>query len=85
MQGVQVGRCSANTAAGSANGHALLVWWLGIKEVDEGIGLVSFMHHDPGYIDLEQKTPQTLDNPFGRSCHACLQCAPSPMCPGLTL
>ena len=38
---------------------------LGIKEVDEGIWLVSFMHYDLGYVDLEQKTLQTLDNPFG--------------------
>lgn len=39
---------------------------LGIKEVDEGIWLVSFMHYDLGYIDLEQRTLQTLDNPFSR-------------------
>jgi transposase InsO family protein len=38
---------------------------LGVKEVDERIWLVSFMHYDLGYIDLEQKTLQTLDNPFG--------------------
>lgn len=38
---------------------------LGIKEVDDGIWLVSFIHYDLGYIDLEQKTLQTLDNPFG--------------------
>jgi len=38
---------------------------LGIKEMDDGIWLVSFMHHDLGYIDLEQKTLQTIDNPFG--------------------
>lgn len=38
---------------------------LGIKEVDEGIWLVSFMRYDLGYIDLEQKTLQPLDNPFG--------------------
>lgn len=37
---------------------------LGIKEVDEGIWLVSFMHYDLGYFDLEQKTLQPLDNPF---------------------
>ena len=37
---------------------------LGIKEVD-GIWLVSFMHYDLGYIDLEQRTLQTIDNPFG--------------------
>ena len=38
---------------------------LGIKEVDDGIWLVSFMHYDLGYIDLEQKTLQPIDNPFG--------------------
>ena len=38
---------------------------VGIKEVDDGIWLVSFMHYDLGYIDLEQKTLQPLDNPFG--------------------
>ena len=38
---------------------------LGIKEVDEGTWLVSFMHYDLGYFDLEQKTLQPLDNPFG--------------------
>jgi transposase InsO family protein len=38
---------------------------LGIKEVDEGIWLVSFMHYDLGFIDLEQRTLQPTDNPFG--------------------
>ncbi|MCA1398803.1 hypothetical protein [Bradyrhizobium sp. BRP56] len=38
---------------------------LGIKEVDDGIWLVSFMHDDLGYFDLEQKTLQPRDNPFG--------------------
>ena len=38
---------------------------LGIKEVDEGIWLVSFMQDDLGYVDLEQRTLQPLDNPFG--------------------
>jgi hypothetical protein len=38
---------------------------LGIKEVDDGVWLVSFMHYDLGYIDLEQRTLQTIDNPFG--------------------
>ena len=37
----------------------------GIKEVDEGIWLVSFMHYDLGYFNLEQKTPRPLDNTFG--------------------
>ena len=26
---------------------------------------LSFMAHDLGYIDLEQRTLQTIDNPFG--------------------
>ena len=38
---------------------------LGIKEVDEAIWLVSFMQYDLGYVDLEQRTLQPLDNPFG--------------------
>jgi len=38
---------------------------VGIKEVDSGIWLVSFMDYDLGYIDLEEKTLQPLDNPFG--------------------
>ena len=50
---------------------------LGIKEVDDGIWLVSFMHYDLGYFDLEQKTLQPLDNPFGTRL--------SPMSPGRTL
>jgi hypothetical protein len=37
---------------------------LGIKEVDDGIWIVSFMHYDLGFIDLEQKTLRPLDNPF---------------------
>jgi transposase InsO family protein len=38
---------------------------LGIKEVDDGIWLVSFIQYDLGYFDLEQRTLQPLDNPFG--------------------
>jgi hypothetical protein len=38
---------------------------VGIKEVDDGIWIVSFMCYDLGYIDLEQRTLQPLDNPFG--------------------
>ena len=46
---------------------------VGIKEVDEGIWIVSFMHYDLGYIDLEQKTLQPLDNPFGARLSPCLR------------
>jgi len=35
---------------------------LGSKEVDDGIWIVSFMRYDLGYIDLEQRTLQPLDN-----------------------
>jgi hypothetical protein len=38
---------------------------LGLKEVDDDIWLVSFMDYDLGYIELEQRTLQPLDNPFG--------------------
>jgi len=36
---------------------------LGIKEVDDGIWLVSFMHCDLGYFDLEQKTLRSSRQP----------------------
>jgi transposase InsO family protein len=38
---------------------------VGVKEVDNGIWLVTFMDYDLGYIDLEEKTLQPLANPFG--------------------
>ncbi len=38
---------------------------LGIKEVDEDVWIVSFMSYDLGFIDLQQKTLQPLNNPFG--------------------
>jgi hypothetical protein len=38
---------------------------VGLREVEDGIWLISFMHYDLGYIDLEQKTFQPIDNPFG--------------------
>lgn len=38
---------------------------VGIKEVDDGIWLGSFLNYDLGYTDLEEKTLQPLDNPFG--------------------
>ena len=38
---------------------------LGIRKGDDGIWLAGFMCYDLGYFDLEQKTLQPLDNPFG--------------------
>jgi hypothetical protein len=45
--------------------HVLAGQRLGINEVDEGIWLVSLLDYDLGFIDLEQRTLQPLDNPFG--------------------
>ena len=36
----------------------------GIKDVDDGIWRVSVMTYDLGSIDLEQRSLQTIDNPF---------------------
>ena len=54
---------------------------LGIKEVDDRIWIVSFMHYDLGFIDLEQKTLQPLDNPSAQGCHPCLRYVLLPMSP----
>lgn len=40
---------------------------VGIKEVDDGTWIVSFTQYDLGFIDLEQKTLQPLDNPLQSS------------------
>jgi transposase InsO family protein len=52
---------------------------LGINEVDDGTWLVSFMHYDLGYFDLEQRTLQALDNPFGPRLLPMLRYVPLPM------
>jgi len=39
---------------------------VGIKEVDDGIWLVSFMHYDLGYVDLKEKTLQPLEPRVGQ-------------------
>ena len=55
---------------------------LGLKEVDDGIWVVSFMAYDLGYIDLEQENPATYRQPvrltgvthvLGTLCHPCLR------------
>ena len=58
---------------------------LGIKEVDDGIWLVSFMHYNLGYIDLEEKTWSPLKIPSAKSvtlvsdtfCYRCLEAGQS--------
>jgi putative transposase len=37
---------------------------LGIKEVDDGIWLVSFMHYDIGFFDDQANRIEPADNPF---------------------
>ncbi len=55
---------------------------VGVKEVDQGIWLVRFMDYDLGYLDLEERTLQPLENPFrpksvtyvlGTTCYPCLR------------
>ena len=57
---------------------------VGLREVDEGIWLVSFMHYDLGNIDLEQKpcNPSTTRSALG--CHPCLTNRMLPVSPGRT-
>ncbi|MDD2806262.1 MAG: hypothetical protein PHV33_11970, partial [Elusimicrobiales bacterium] len=38
---------------------------VGIKEVGDGIWLVSFMDYDLGYFDFEGKRFEPIGNPFG--------------------
>ena len=37
-----------------------------MKEFDDRIWLVTFMAYDLGYIALQQKALQPIDNPFGK-------------------
>ena len=54
---------------------------MGIKEVDDGIWLVSFMDYDLGYIDLEEKTlqplkpfwPEGVSYVYGTFCKGCIR------------
>jgi len=45
--------------------HSLAGQAVGIKEVGDGIWLVTFMSYDLGYFDEESKRLEPLDNPFG--------------------
>ena len=56
----------------------------GIKVVDNGIWLVSLMRYVLGFIDLEQGTLQTIDNPLGTGLSPCLRNKLVPMLPGWT-
>ena len=38
---------------------------VGIKQVEDHVWLVSFMHYDLGYFDDETSRLEPIDNPFG--------------------
>jgi hypothetical protein len=57
---------------------------VGIKEVEEGIWLVSFMQYDLGYIDLEEKLCSLSKTPSGQKCNPCLRYVLLPMSSGQT-
>ena len=44
---------------------ALTDHYVGVKEVEDDLWLVSFMDYDLGYFDLENKKLTALENPFG--------------------
>jgi hypothetical protein len=51
-----------------------------VKEVDNGIWLVSFMDYDRGYIDLKEKHCGPSTSPSGQKCHLSLRNDLLPMC-----
>jgi hypothetical protein len=57
---------------------------LGIKEVDDGIWLVTFIDYDLGYIDLSNGPCKPSTTRSGHGCHLCLRYVLSPMSPGRT-
>lgn len=58
---------------------------LGIKEVADGIWLVSFMSHHLGYIDLEKKHCKPSTTRSARRCYPSLRDNPLPLSPGRTM
>jgi putative transposase len=45
--------------------HVFAGQQVGIKQVDDHVWLVSFMHYDLGYFDDETSRLEPIDNPFG--------------------
>ena len=41
--------------------------WVGIREIEEKIWLVSFMHYDLGFFDHETGRVECADNQIGRA------------------
>jgi transposase InsO family protein len=57
---------------------------LGIKEVDEGIWIVSFMSYDLVSSTWSRRPCNPSTTRSARGCHPCLRYSPLPMCPGQT-
>jgi hypothetical protein len=57
---------------------------VGVKEVDHGIWLVSFMDYELDYIDLGGKLCSPCRTPSGRKCNPCLRNVLLPMSPERT-
>src|SRR5947209_8358940 len=76
---------SAFIARRSISALALAGQAVGIREVEHGIWLVSCLQYDLGYIDLEEKTLQPLQNPSGQKSYLCLRNNLLPMCPVRTM
>ena len=51
---------------------------VGIKQVDEHVWLVTFMHYDPGFFDDETCRLEPAKNRSRRLCYRCLRYKPSP-------
>ena len=71
---------SASTAARSSSPPSFDGQRLGLREVDIDVWLVSFMHYDLGYIDLEARDPANHRHPvrlegvtyvIGTNCYPC--------------
>lgn len=60
---------------------------VGVKEVEDGIWLVSFMDYDLGYVmsTCGQKICSPSKTPSGRKCYLCIRNDLLPMCPVRTI
>ena len=55
---------------------------LGVTEVVDGIWLLSFVHYDMGYIDLDRRQPvrhEVVTHVVGTFCYPCLRAVQKPL------
>jgi hypothetical protein len=55
-----------------------------VRQVDEHVRLVTFMHYDLGYFDDATCRLDPIRIPSPRICYRCVRYKPSPMCPEWT-